>query len=258
MAPKKVPGVARHLHLCVEVISGTVWIATHYGWENRTALAATTPGPAIPISSTKVVFDHDDSKSNLALSVKAFPPGNIIYTGMGVLLAVRPTSLTLEFYMWKRTSEEATELSSTSLKLLMKVAIELLYILSIVTNEVSDDEQVYTTSLAKHPTSLRPYPNGYPAWTPDHTTPSSPQLEQGHALIRAITDDDGGNDDDHGHDGEMKATMSMRYRQGNDHRVTIAITTTRQHRDTDDDNHSSNDNGGDVGMMQRLQLRQQQ
>ncbi|KAH9024768.1 hypothetical protein EDB85DRAFT_1894199 [Lactarius pseudohatsudake] len=138
------------------VTSGAVWIATDYGRETTgTASVLLTgspisprrtpilppqrtapplllpprgqPSPYQPKSCSK--GHHDDSKNNLAPFVKAFPPSE-----------------------W--TSEEATELSSTSL----------------------NDEQVYTTSLAKHPTSLRSYPNRYPAWTPNHATPSSPPI----------------------------------------------------------------------------------
>ncbi|KAH9048198.1 hypothetical protein EDB84DRAFT_1673277 [Lactarius hengduanensis] len=119
------------------VTSGAVWIATDYGRETTgTASVLLTGSPIsprrtpilppqrtapplllpprgqIPISA-KVVFEghHDDSKNNLASFVKAFPPANVIFTGIGVLLAVRFVAILF------RTSEEATELSSTSLSL---------------------------------------------------------------------------------------------------------------------------------------------
>ncbi|KAH9167310.1 hypothetical protein EDB89DRAFT_1910124 [Lactarius sanguifluus] len=109
------------------VTSGTVWIATRYSRETFPTL-----------------FESNSVSAGDLHAAPILPPQQ---TGPPLLRGQpspyhqprSPTPLTLEFYMQKGMSEEATELSSTSLKtaeVFVKVVIKLLYILSIATNEV--------------------------------------------------------------------------------------------------------------------------
>ncbi|KAH8992247.1 hypothetical protein EDB92DRAFT_1816082 [Lactarius akahatsu] len=127
---------------------------------------------------------HGDSTNNLASSVKAFSPTNVIFTGIGVLLTVWPTPLMLEFYMQKGMSEEATELSSTSLSASRAFSRALrgareghdqatLY--PLCHEQRSKMTMSKSTQLSgETPDIVEILPNRYPAWTPNHTTPSTP------------------------------------------------------------------------------------